>query len=728
MAAATAVALLFAGLALVGRNDARNQARLAGVRELAGASAGSLSVDPELSVLLALEAVEREPLREAVEALHRAVAESRVLLSLPTSGGADVDLAGRIATTGVDGRIVMWDATSGDLLGALDVDPWSPPDPRLLARASVLFSPDGERIAAAAVDGTVRMLDAGTGDELWRQEAGHVDAARGVATGVSDMAFSEDGRRFATVGGSIELADFGIVRIWESESGGLLGRFQAAPGAVLFTPDGKIVIASSAGGLSSWSVSSGERLVEAGASEGVTEASEASKLGVLDLAAPPSGALLAAGRSDGKLVFGAFDADPILGGNRLQNRAAITAIAFSSNGTLLATGGRDSVVRVWDARAGDSLLTLVGHIGEIGRVTFQAGCDRSPEGSLPFSQEGCTLLTAGRDGSARLWNVGRIWHQEWLTRILAAFPATDVAFTPDGMHLVATTQSQAGVVNITEPGSVPQRFGVQGQSVAISKGGDLAAIAGRSGVTLYSLPTGDVTPYDPLPLPGRFVAVDFDPAVARLVAAAEDGTVYLWDWSTGEATQLTGLGVGARDIAFSSNGSNLAAVDDGGTVRVMDVANGEVSFELANHAGTVETVMFSSDGRWIITGGNDGLAQVWSSETGALEGTLEGHTAAITALSTHGSTLATASVDGTARLWNLESGEGLLTLSGSFGLTGVGFSPDGRFLATSASDGAVRVYVIPIDDLTDLARQRVTRSLTDAECQQYLHMELCPVP
>ncbi len=438
---------------------------------------------------------------------------------------------------------------------------------------------------------------------------------------------------------------------------------------------------------------------------------------------------MAAGQSNGWVLFGVFDDDPILSGSRLWAHAApITVTAFSSDGTLLATAGRNGVVKVWNARTGDELLTLVGHVGEVERVTFLAECHRSPEGSLLSPQEGCTLLTAGRDGSVRLWDVSRTWNEEWIAVVLSAIEATDVAFTPNGMHLVATTDSRAGIVNVTDPGSTPGRFGVMGESVAISKGGNLAAIAGRTGVTLYSLPTGGVTSYDPLPLPGEFAVVDFDPAGERLAAAAEDGRVYLWDWSAGEVTRLTGPGVGARDIAFSTDGTSLAAVDDGGTTRVIDVANGNIRFELASHAGAIETVLYSSDGRWVITGGNDGLAQVWNSETGALEHTMEGHTAGITALSANGSTLATASVDGTARLWDFESGEALLTLSGSFGMTGIAFSPEGRFLATSDSGGTVRVYVIPVDDLIELTQQRVTRSLTEAECRQYLHVEHCPPP
>jgi hypothetical protein len=68
-----------------------------------------------------------------------------------------------------------------------------------------------------------------------------------------------------------------------------------------------------------------------------------------------------------------------------------------------------------------------------------------------------------------------------------------------------------------------------------------------------------------------------------------------------------------------------------------------------------------------------------------------------------------------------------LTLSGHTKMvTGVAFSPDGRHLATASTDRTVRVHALKIDDLTALSRRRVTRSLTSAECQRYLHQDQCP--
>jgi WD40 repeat protein len=86
-------------------------------------------------------------------------------------------------------------------------------------------------------------------------------------------------------------------------------------------------------------------------------------------------------------------------------------------------------------------------------------------------------------------------------------------------------------------------------------------------------------------------------------------------------------------------------------------------------------------------------------------------------------------------VWDTTTGEPLLTLTGhitdiygapSSDVFGVAFSPDGTRLATSGGDGTARIYVLPIEDLIALARTRVNRSLTDAECRQFLHVEVCP--
>ncbi len=93
-----------------------------------------------------------------------------------------------------------------------------------------------------------------------------------------------------------------------------------------------------------------------------------------------------------------------------------------------------------------------------------------------------------------------------------------------------------------------------------------------------------------------------------------------------------------------------------------------------------------------------------------------------------GTRLVTAGDDGIVKVWNTNTSQPLLNLTGHLGpINNVAFNPSGTRLFTASSDGTVLLYTLQIDDLTELARRRVTRSLTIEECQQYLHMEKCPV-
>jgi WD40 repeat protein len=81
---------------------------------------------------------------------------------------------------------------------------------------------------------------------------------------------------------------------------------------------------------------------------------------------------------------------------------------------------------------------------------------------------------------------------------------------------------------------------------------------------------------------------------------------------------------------------------------------------------------------------------------------------------------------GSVRVWDTATGALQLTLRGHIGLIyNVSFSPDGRWLASYAADGTTRVWALDLDELADIARQRVTRDLTDAECQRYLRQPAC---
>jgi WD40 repeat protein len=97
------------------------------------------------------------------------------------------------------------------------------------------------------------------------------------------------------------------------------------------------------------------------------------------------------------------------------------------------------------------------------------------------------------------------------------------------------------------------------------------------------------------------------------------------------------------------------------------------------------------------------------------------------AYSHDGTRLASGSADGTAKVWDATNGELLLTISTHpIGVGHVLFSLDDRRLITSNWDNTVRIHTLDLDELIELAHERLTRGLTEEECRQFLHVETCP--
>ena len=179
-------------------------------------------------------------------------------------------------------------------------------------------------------------------------------------------------------------------------------------------------------------------------------------------------------------------------------------------------------------------------------------------------------------------------------------------------------------------------------------------------------------------------------------------------------------------------------------MRIWDRERGVVVTEIA--VGRFEPLYgdaimaFDPSGR-LIASAADRQVRIWDVESGAPVAILPSQPAEIIAVafSLDGASVATAASDRTVRLFDVRSATQRLVLRGSdfdahseaffdpgaLYARSVEFSPDGSLLA-SVDGTTVRVWALDIDDLLEIARQNVTRSLTDEECRQFLHVEACP--
>jgi WD40 repeat protein len=146
--------------------------------------------------------------------------------------------------------------------------------------------------------------------------------------------------------------------------------------------------------------------------------------------------------------------------------------------------------------------------------------------------------------------------------------------------------------------------------------------------------------------------------------------------------------------------------------------------------GNAYGVAFDPSGELLITNRLlDNVVDIWDADTGERLSSLEGHTGNVNdaAFDATGERVATASADGSVRVWDPRTGREqlVLRLALPLGAAGVAFSPDGTRLVTTWDDGLTRIWTLALDELVDIARDRVTRGLTPVECERYLHEDAC---
>lgn len=721
VAVVAALSLLLAGFALVQRNAAESATAQARTQAASAVSLTQLDRDPEVSLLMALEAARYGSTTQSDDALRRAVAASHVehvlrpsiagSKSTPMVAVAYTDDGSRLVTAGNDDRTLVWDPATGALVATIP----GPVESRQLTAVpgtSLVVSFDQQAHAQVIDVGALKL-----GPE--------VDLA---APALSVERGKEPG--------TVIVSTYADVRVLDARTG-TLGEPVAPPGPpsndATWSPDGRTLALAS--------FDNAVHLLRDGAAP--IDVRRPSGMPYVARWSPDGARLIVCWTDNVVTVVDTATGDVV---STLPHDAGPTDAQWLGRGGLVVTGDTAGVARVWDAATARVVAVLRGHTDYIPFIAA------TPDGSR--------LATTSYDNTARTW---RLDDSVPTAQLTAPRPVVGAAVLPGGASAVVSRSD--GKVELVELATMTaSRTLAEGAPgvPAVSTDGRLAAVIAvspRPEVRVVDVATGrvvartDDTGERPDPqgsgtLPARVYSVAFSPDGTRLALGAS-GSVRVIDTTTGRTVAVQPLAddmnvadvdvqkdgvLPRRAVAWTPDGRLVAAASSTGA-RLWDPATGEVVQWFDGHASTVQGVALDPAGRRLVTASVDKTAHVYDVSTGALLAVLRGHTAQVlaAAFSPSGERIVTTGLDGTVRVWDVDgtplatypvatiiaSSAQFLDAEDRLLVTteeGANFTPDP---VPDVQSGALEVRDCipcrPRDQLLALARQRVTRSLTTEE-------------
>ncbi len=378
---------------------------------------------------------------------------------------------------------------------------------------------------------------------------------------------------------------------------------------------------------------------------------------------------------------------PALSRTLFGHSGAVTACAFSPDGRYIVSASWDQTLKLWDVETWQEHRTLRGPSDGV------TACAYSPDG--------LHILSVSADGNLKVWDVQT--GQECLNIPIAsphwAGPHT-CAYSPDGQRILSIS---SGNPKVWDAETGEELFSLE---VEDGGGADCCAYSpdGRHIIAGYydSLVMWDLKTKE------RFTFSDTN-GVARCTFSPDgqyfllyyepDGYVEVWNteareeylfFDSDDPGDLTSL-------VYSTDGQYILSASTEGVLHVWEAQTGQRRFTLTDHSGKVNGCAFSPDGKSIISASDDGTLKVWGVQTGLEHTSFTDQPEPIRrcAYSPDGKYIVSGAEYGPLIVWNAETGKRHLTLAGHLnGDNNSPYSPDGQYVLSAFNDGSLKVWKV----------------------------------
>jgi WD40 repeat protein/beta-lactamase regulating signal transducer with metallopeptidase domain len=615
----------------------------------------------------------------------------------------------RIVSGGHDRLVKVFDRESGKLLHTLEGH-----------QAPVTcgaLSPDGSMLVTASWNGMTRFWDMES-----MKPAGKLRHQGQIVA----LSFMNDGKTLITAGRT------NMLQLWDVKSKKLLrsSKPQDEPIAVFdVSPDEKLIAAIV------WDWRKSSKTSPRSATIKLFRASDFSEVQVLTGAprevksvcfSSDGRRLVASGRS-GIALF-EMPSGKLL--NSIRTEYGVPCVMFAGDGSIVASGGWTGEIVLWNARTGHRIASGQEHAIDPGiKQATSIGAIGWGQG-LRVTRDGRHLLTAGRDGTIRVWPLrtdndpslaATILRWNTLrplpqlasvsTRLLSQNSGKQVYFgvaSPDFRYFASGgSDGEVTLFDATRMTPLSKLKGHTGKiwSGAFSPDGTLLATGGNDkSLRIWKVPGGALLT-TAQGHESRINCVAFTPDGKQIVSVDGLGYIRLWDAKTGKSVAVFRKEqAGLETLAISPDGKLLAVGGWGKTVDIWRLADRRLLGTLTGHASRILSLAFSPDGKLLVSGDatrdKPDVVKVWNVETRALKYSIKEklNLVAAAAFSPDGQTFVTSGGDNNLRFWDRQTGRLMLTVrSGhSNDVRSLAWSADGSRIISTGLMGTARTWSVSI--------------------------------